>query len=85
MTLYVPPVTDLELLSRYNQLSTSPAGAVISESQGKFTSNVEREKKKEDPTNPNTTTKRVIEWGLYNIKGQHVQTPHIGVNIDKTA
>lgn len=85
MSLYIPPVTDTEQLSQYNKLEPTAASKAVSNNDFRPTSNVEKEKKKEDPTNPNTTTKKVIDWGLYNIKAQHVQTPHIGVNIDKTA
>lgn len=84
MSLYVPPVTDIQQLSQYNKLEPTATSKSVSNSDFRHVSNVETEKKKEDPTNPNTTTKKVIDWGLYNIKGQHVQTPHIGVNIDKS-
>ena len=85
MSLYVPPVTDVQQLSQYNKLDTPATAKSVTPSDFKPTSNVETEKKKADPTDANTTTKKVIDWGLYNIKAQHVQTPHIGVNIDKTA
>jgi hypothetical protein len=81
----VPPVGDLQQLSQYARISSKAENQAVSESQFKHTSNVETEKKKEDPTNSNTTTKRIMDWAIYNIKGQHVQTPHIGVNIDKSA
>lgn len=85
MSLYVPPVTDLQQLSQYNKLDSTAAAHAVTPSAFKPTSNVETEKKKEDPTSETTTTKKVIDWGLYNIKAQHVQTPHIGVNIDQKA
>ena len=85
MSLYVPPVTNVQHLSQYNKLGNTTLDRVVSPSEYKPTSNVETEKQKEDPTNPNTTTKKVLDWAIYNIKAQHVQTPHIGVNIDKLA
>lgn len=85
MSLYVTPVSDLQQLSKYNKLGDKETSAVVSPSSYKTSSNVEVEKKKEDPTDSNTTTKKVIDWGIYNIKAQHVQTEHIGTNIDKKA
>ena len=85
MSLYVPPVANLQELSKYNKIGDKETAAAVTPSSFRPTSNVEVEKKKEDPTSENTTTKKVIDWGLYNINAQHVQTPHIGSNIDKTA
>ncbi len=85
MSLYVPPIADLQQLSKYNKIGDKETAAAVSPSAFRPTSNVEVEKKKEDPTSENTTTKKVIDWGLYNINAQHVQTQHIGSNIDKTA
>ena len=85
MSLYVPPVTNLQDLSKYNKLGDRETAAVTQASAYKPASNVETEKLKPDPTNPNTTTKKVIDWAMYNIKGEHVQTQHIGSNIDKSA
>ena len=85
MSLYVPPVTNLQDLSKYNRVGDRETAAVVQPSAYKPTSNVETEKLKPDPTNENTTTKKVIDWGIYNIKGEHVQTQHIGSNIDKSA
>ncbi len=85
MSLYVTPVTDMQQLSKHNKLGDNETAEVVSPSAYKPTSNVEVEKKKEDPTDRNTTTKRVMDWGIYNIKAQHVQTHHIGTNIDKKA
>lgn len=80
----INPITDTAQLEKFAKLG--PAGTLRdSSNQGIPKENVNVEAKKEDPTNSNTTTKRVMEWGIYNIKAQHVQTPHIGVNIDKTA
>ena len=84
MSTFITPVTDLVQLSQYNKLSPTAASQAVSNNNFRPTSNVETEKKKPDPTDPNTTTKKVIDWGLYNIKGEHIQTQHIGVNIDKT-
>lgn len=81
----ITPVTDLVQLSQYNKLDPTAASRAVSNNDFRPTSNVETEKKKADPTDPNTTTKKVIDWGLYNIKGEHIQTQHIGVNIDKTS
>jgi hypothetical protein len=85
MSLYVPPVSDLQQLNKYNKLGDKETSAVVNPSSYKPSGNVEVEKKKEDPTNENTTTKKVLDWGIYNIKAQHVQTEHIGTNIDKKA
>lgn len=81
----ISPVGDLQQLSQYARISSKAENQAVTDSEFKPTSNVETEKKKEDPTNRNTTTKKIMDWAIYNIKGRHVQTPHIGVNIDKSA
>ncbi len=84
MSLYVPPVTNLQDLSKYNKLGDSATAVAVTASAYKPVSNVETEKLKPDPTDPNTSTQKAIDWGLYNIKAEHVQTQHIGSNIDKS-
>ncbi len=85
MSLYIPPVTNLEQLSKYNKLGDSETSVAVTASAYKPVSNVETEKLKPDPTNSATSTKKAIDWGLYNIKAEHIQTQHIGSNIDKAA
>lgn len=80
----ISPITDTAQLEQFAKLGPNEALRSIS-SQGIPKENVYKEARKEDPTNPHTTTKKVMDWGIYNIKAQHVQTNHIGVNVDKMA
>lgn len=79
------PVGNLQHVFRYISLNPKAENQAVTDSEYKPTSNVETEKKKEDPTNPSTTTKKIMDWAIYSIKAQHVQVPHIGVNVDKYA
>lgn len=81
----INPVTDIQQLEQYAKLGRTIFERTLKESAYKINENVNTESKKEDPTDPNTTTQKVINWGIYNIKGQSVNGNHIGVNIDKLA
>lgn len=78
----INPVTDLQQLEQYAKLGRTGFERTMKESKYKINENVNTESKKEDPTDPNTTTKRVMDWGIYNIKAQSVNGNHIGTNID---
>lgn len=84
MSLYVTPVTDIQQLEQYAKLGRTQFERGLKESAYKINENVHTESKKEDPTSPNTTTQKVINWAIYNIKAQSVNGNHLGVNIDKT-
>ena len=78
----INPVTDIQQLEQYAQLGRTEFERGLKESAYKINENVYTESRKVDPTNPNTTTQRVINWGIYNIRAQSINGPHLGVNID---
>ena len=85
MSLYVPPVSDVQQFEQYAKLGRTQFERGLKESAYKVNENVHTEARKEDPTDPNTTTMKVISHTIYNSKAQSVQGNHIGVNVDKTA
>ncbi len=81
----INPVTDVQQLEQYARLGRTQFEQGLKESAYKINENVHTESKKADPTDPNTTTQKVINWAVYNIKAQSYNGPHLGVNIDVTA
>ena len=78
----ISPITDVQQLDQYAKLGRTQFERGLKESAYKINENIYTESKKEDPTDPNTTTQKVINWAVYNIKAQSSNGPHIGVNID---
>jgi hypothetical protein len=81
----INPVTDIQQLEQYAQLGRTEFERGLKESGYKINENVYTESRKADPTDPNTTTQRVINWGIYNIRAQSINGPHLGVNVDVRA
>jgi hypothetical protein len=80
----ITPITDVQQLEQYAKLGRTQFERGLKESAYKINENIHVEARKEDPTDPNTTTQKVINWAIYNIKAQSVNGNHIGVNIDKS-
>lgn len=81
----INPVTDVQQLEQYAKLGRTEFERNLKESGYKINENVHTESKKADPTDPNTTTQKVITWAVYNIKAQSSNGPHLGTNIDQRA
>ena len=81
----INPVTDIQQLEQYAKLGRTQFERILKESAYKINENVYTESKKDDPTDPNTTTQKVINWAVYNVKAQSLNGPHLGTNIDQQA